>query len=86
VPALLTLVVASVIGGFLFRAMLPRLWVAPQLRRELGVAEFYRAGSRLDWVTTLPAPQLADSGQPMQSDLTDDEAGAPQAVERHDRG
>jgi hypothetical protein len=26
VPALLTLVVASIIGGFLFRAMLPRPW------------------------------------------------------------
>ena len=26
VPALLTLVVASVIGGFQFRAMLPRPW------------------------------------------------------------
>jgi hypothetical protein len=27
-PALLTLVVASVIGGFLFRAMLPRPWAS----------------------------------------------------------
>jgi hypothetical protein len=27
-PALLTLVVASVIGGFLFQAMLPRPWAS----------------------------------------------------------
>jgi hypothetical protein len=32
VPVLLTLVVASVIGGFLFRAMLPRQWRSASAR------------------------------------------------------
>jgi LytS/YehU family sensor histidine kinase len=32
VPVLLTLVVASVIGGFLFRAMLPRQWRSASVR------------------------------------------------------
>ena len=49
VPALLTLVVAGVIGGFLFRTMLPPPVVAPQSGREA-------AGRKPDEVALSPVP------------------------------